>query len=273
MAQSVSQKFLNAQAADVNQVASKVQLVLGNYFNSAAYGTTITSNGDDGSGNFPASGAIDGDRTEINIGAAAGADNNVGKSSWKSSVIPNAEGTSATLTITMSQPRTINRIKLYSLASNIVSAFYMSYWNGTAWVVFVGTPGITGIFPPTVVTANPLCVMDFPDITTTQIMLTVWDVEIGGQAANVVEIEAYRLIDITSRVKAIKQTRQRDYKLVNPMAAQMEIDCINTDRFFSVSHVPTTSEIAAGFVNQELQPGVGVVVQMGFMYFRRLPNL
>lgn len=270
MSQAVSQRFLNAQAADVNQVASKVQLVLGNYFNAAAYGTSVASNGDDLSGNYPASGAIDGDRTEINIGASASADDNIGKSSWRSVSAPSS-GSPRLLTITLSQARDINRIKLYHLAANPLTSYDLEYYNGSSWVVFAATSDRVTGSQVSITTTGKLDTINFPDITATQWRLSIYGSTSG--AANVVEIEAYRLLDITSRVKAIKQTRSRDYKLVNPMAAAMEIDCINTDRFFSVSHVPTTAEAAAGFVNQELQPGVGIIVQMGFMYYGAAPEL
>ena len=113
MALPVSQTFINTSGSDVNQPVAQVHLVLGNYCSTPAYGTTVTSNGDDGSGNYPASGAIDGDRTEINIGPAAGADNNIGKSSWKSSHVPTSINPSM-LTITFSKPTTITRLKVYS---------------------------------------------------------------------------------------------------------------------------------------------------------------
>ena len=68
----VSTKFKNAQNADSNLPVSKVELLLGNYANAAAYGTTAASSGDF-SADYPASGAIDGDRTEINCGPASAA--------------------------------------------------------------------------------------------------------------------------------------------------------------------------------------------------------
>lgn len=272
MAQPVSSQFLLAQAADANSVVSKVSLILGNYCNAAAYGTTIGSSGDDASGNYPALGAIDGDRTEINIGASAAADNNVGKSSWRSSVSPaSIFPVPVTLTINFNTSRTINRLKLYHLNGHGLNSFTFQYWNGSAWVSFASTT--INATPTNILTTGKLDIINFPDITTTQIQLNIYGTAVSNDLANVVEVEAYRVLDITSRVKAIKQTRQRDYKLVNPMAAAMQVDVINTDRFFSVSHVPTTAEVAAGFVNSELQPGAGIVVQMGFNYYGPAPEL
>lgn len=271
MTQPTSQNFLNAQYAPSNFVSSKVQLILGNYFNAAAYGTTVTSNGDDASGNYPASGAIDGDRTEINIGAAASADDNIGQSSWRSASIPSI-GSPSQIVISFTQARTINRIKLYHLAGHGLSNFVISYWDGSAWIPFVCTNNNV-VAPNVIITTGTLDIIDFPDITTTKILFNVYATAVGGDKANIVEIEAYRKIDITSRIKAIKPSRNRDYKMVNPMAATMQLDCINTDRYFSVSHIPTTAEIASGFVNQELRPGIGMVVQIGFNYYGAAPEL
>src|ERR1051326_5413354 len=105
----VSAQFLAASEADVNFAASRVQLVLGNYASAPAYGSTAASSGAYSS-DYPAAGAIDGDRTEINVGPASGADNDVGKSSWRSSGVPD-NGDTVTLTITFNPSRTINRTK------------------------------------------------------------------------------------------------------------------------------------------------------------------
>lgn len=270
MSQPVSQRFLNAQFASANYVTSKVQLVLGNYFSADAYGTTIASNGDDSSGDYPAIGAIDGDRTEINIGAPASADDNIGLSSWRSAAPPSG-GSPSILTFTLAQATDINRIKLYHLSTDALTSYDLQYYNGTSWVIFAATSDRATGSQVSIVTTGKLDIINFPDITATQWRLSVYGSTSG--AANVVEIEAYRLIDITSRVKAIKPSRQRDYKLVNPMAAALQIDCINTDRYFSVSHIPTAAEAAMGFVNQELAPGIGIIVQMGFNYYASVPEM
>ncbi len=233
---SVTNAFKTAQAADANILISKVQLVLGNYASAPGYSSTASASGSDGSGNYPASGAIDGDRTEINVGAATGADNDVGLSSWRSATAPSV--TPQTLDVTFTQSRTVNRIKLYHLS-----------WNGSAYVDFASTSDLA--IGTTFVTTGTLDTIDFPDVTTTIIRLTINDTQVAADKANVVEIEIYRLLDITSRIKGISIKRQRDYKLANPLAATLQLNCINDDRFFSIDYTPTAAEIAQGFINSE----------------------
>ena len=257
----VSTKFKNAQNADSNLPVSKVELLLGNYANAAAYGTTAASSGDF-SADYPASGAIDGDRTEINCGPASAADNDIGLSSWKSSGVPD-NGDTVTLTLTFSQSRTINRIKLYHRASHGLKTYKLSYWNG-AWVDFAATSNIVAPGQTSIVTVGELDVIDFTEISTTQIKLTVTATQVSHDKAEVVEFEVYRKVDITDRVTGVKVSRSRDYKLANPMASSIQIDCENDDRFFSVSHAPTVSEVASGYVNSEISPGMGLIVQFGF---------
>jgi hypothetical protein len=144
-------------------------------------------------------------------------------------------------------------------------------WSSGTWVQFAATSDIGGagvLFT----TTGMLDVIDFPDVTTTQIRLTINHTQVTNDQANVVALEAYRKLDITSRVKSVKVSRQRDYKLANPMASSVQLDVINTDRFFSISHIPSATEVTAGFVNQELQPGVGIIVSLGFNYFGSAPE-
>jgi len=254
--------FTDAQSADVNQIATKVQLLLGNYASAAAYGTTILSSGDDASGNYPDDGAIDGDRTELNVGAASSADNDIGLSSWRSAVAPDT--TPQTLTLTFSQSRTINRVKLYHLSSHGLRTYKLSYWNGASWVDFAATSDIVTGGQVSITAVGTVDTIDFPDISTTKLLLTINHTQVGADMANVVEIEVYRLVDITSRVKSVSVDRSRDYKMAQPIASQVTVVCDNSDRFFSISHVPTAAELAAGYVNTELLPNMGLVVQLGF---------
>jgi hypothetical protein len=254
--------FTDAQNADVNQIASKVQLVLGNYASAAAYGTIVISSGDDASGNYPVAGAIDGDRTEINIGAASVADNDIGLSSWRSAVAPDT--TPQTLTLTFSQSRTINRIKLYHLFSHGLKTYKLSYWNGASWIDFAATSDIVTGGQVSITTIGTVDTVDFPDISTTKLLLTISHTQIPAEVANVVEFEVYRIVDITARVKSVSVDRSRDYKMAQPIASQVSLVLDNTDRFFSISHVPTAAEVTTGYVNAELLPSIGIVVQMGF---------
>lgn len=262
----VSDKFRNAAYSDSSAIAYQVLMYLGNYA-SAGTGATVLSSGD-ASANYPAAGAIDGDRTELNVGAASGADNDVGKSSWRSSGIPD-NGDTVTLDITFAQERTINRVKLYHLSSHGLKKYKLYYWDGAAWVLFAATDNAGG----TIASTHELDVIDFSDVTTTKVRLEVLATQVAVDAANVVELEVYRAVDISSRVRAVGTTRGRDYKLQDPIASQVSITGINTDRFFSKDYVPTAAEVAAGFVNSELRPGLGLVVKAGFDIFVGDPEL
>lgn len=287
MALSVSAAFKAAQSADVVQLAQKVMLVLGDYANSNGYSAVASSSGDDGSGNYPAAGAIDGDRTEINVGAAASADNGVGKSSWMSSGIPDS-GASVWWMVDLGQARTINRVKLYHRNGHGIKTYFIEYSaDGTNWYSLAATSDYTGggtgygeggfgdgpfgggggsAPSPTVVTTTmQLDTIDTAaDVSARYLRLTAVHTQVASEAAQIVAFEVYRKVDVTDRCLSLKVDRQRDYKLLNPLAATTELVFDNSDRFFSISHVPTASEVAAGFVNSELRPGMGLIVQTGF---------
>ena len=150
---SASPEFLAAQSADVAMPCYQINMVLSDYA-CAAQGATATSSGDDASGNYPAggtvssggivqyyTGAISGNHTELNLGAAASADDGIGLQSWKSSDNPDGTG-NVWLQIDFGQSRTFTRIKLYNLAADPLKSYVLQYWNGSSWVTFAGTPDL-----------------------------------------------------------------------------------------------------------------------------------
>ena len=257
-------EFLIAQAADSVKVAFLVEMVLGDYA-ANGNGATASSSGD-ASADYPAAGAFNSDHTEINIGSASAADNGVGRSSWKSSAAPIGDG-AVWLQSTFSTARTINRIKLYNLASDPLTSYLIQYYNGSTWVDVAGTPAPgsggygtgsygSGVYGgpgpgPGAGYTGGLDVYDFSDITTTAIRVVVYATTSAG-AAQVVELEAYRKVDITDRVTAYSVDRRKDYKFSQPIATQFTATLDNTDRFFSPFYTPTAAEVAEGFVNDEL---------------------
>lgn len=262
---SVSNFFKQAEMGLGNQPITRAYLVLGNYANAIAYGATIVASSIDGSGNYPASGAIDGDRTELNVGAASAADNNFGLSSWRSATAPDT--TPQTLTINFGSQRTINRIKLYHLLSSGLKTFKFSWSNdNSSYTDFAATSDIVSGSQVSIVTTAKLDTVDFSDVTCQYLKLTISHTKNGGDPANVVEIECYRNLDITSRVISAKTSRGRDYKFFNPIASTVELTCDNSDRFFSFNYTPTAAEVLSGFVNSELKPNMGIIVQYGFAY-------
>lgn len=255
MSQAVSAAFTAAESAAIVPLAYKVQLVLGDYCTSA-FGATATSSGADASNNFPSAGAVNGDRTELNIGAAATADNGVGLASYRSSGIPN-DGDTVYLEVDFNATRTFNRVKVYNLDGHGLDTYTIQYWDGAAWQVAATKSGGTS--------AGRVDTLDMAaDISSTKIRIVPTLTAIDDDPANIVELEVYRKVDITARVLRYTVDRQRDWKQVNPMAATCMITCDNSDRFFSMSHTPTAAEVTAGYVNAELRPQVGIIIQEGF---------
>lgn len=265
----VSDKFKTAQAADANLPVSKAQLVFGNYASFPAYASTVAASSTF-SADYPASGAIDGDRTEINVGPASGADNDIGKSSWQSSVAPDT--TPQTLAVTFLQARIINRVKLYSRFGHGCKTYALQWWDGATWQTFAATADIVAPGQVSITPTYMLDTVDFPDLTTTQVRIVVSHTQVAAENAQIVELEIYRLVDITDRVTAVSVTRSRDYKLSNPMATSITLTCSNVDRFFSLNHTPTVAELSAGFVNAELDANIGVIISLGFNYFGPAPE-
>lgn len=253
---SVSEEFTEQEQADVNKPTAQVLLVLGNYATSA-FGASASSSG--AASDYPAAGAIDGDRTELNVGPASGADNDIGQSSWRSTVAPDT--TPQTLTVDMGSSRAINRIKLYHMASHGISSYKLeSSPDNSAWTLIRKTTTQGG----DITTTHEVDVIDFDDVTCRYVRLTVTNTVIAADMANVIEVEIYRLLDVTSRVISVKTSRSRDYQLSDSLAATASIMLSNTDRYFSPDYDPTDDEISDGFVNSELKPGLGVIVKYGF---------
>lgn len=87
----VSSAFTAAIAAATNRPTAKVEIDLDNVaVDSQGSSATATSTF---SADFPAAGAIDGDRTDLNFGPASGAENGIGRSGWKGTPVVNATET------------------------------------------------------------------------------------------------------------------------------------------------------------------------------------
>lgn len=283
---STSDEFKEAEDSDSARYAALINLVLGNYA-SPSYGTTVTSSGDDASGNYPAAGIINGDHTEINIGAASGADNGIGKASWKSDVAPDGSG-NVYIDFQFTAGTRINRIKLYNYSGDPLTSyeFQINYLGpgGANSVVVAGSPdrftptgggfgtGGFGLGPfggAGVGYTGGLDVYDFSTWymanSTYKLRLVVYGTTSAGPA-HVVAVEVFRTIDITSRVIGYNVDRTRDLKLVNPLAATASLTCDNTDQFFSLEYSPTVYQTnTLGFVNTEWKDlGIDIEINEGF---------
>lgn len=256
----VSSSFTAAELADIAQVAVQVFVVRGDYA-SSALGGTATATDSDASGNFPPSGGINGDHTEINIGGPSVADNGIGLASWRSASTPSG-GSPSTYTVAFNATRTFNFVKLYNLSTDPMTAYTLQYYNGSSWVTFATYSAANRV-------NGGLDTYDFSGIGTTFTGTKIQAVITGttnSDAANIVELEVYFKDDVTSRCTSVKTDRQRDWKQVNPMAATANMVFDNSDSFFSQSYSPTAAQIAAGFFNSEIDAGLGIIVKMGFWY-------
>ena len=265
--QSCTAKFIAAEASSARAVKSQVYLILGDYSTSPL--STVASSGDY-STDYPAAGAINGDRTELNIGPAASAENGVGKAMWRSPGVPGA-GDYVFWAVDFGTPRIINRLKIYQLIGHGIN-YKVEYFSGGNWILIgaVGGGGFGdnpfGDYPygdPAGMVWGSVTT-DFPDITTTSIRITVTGTTVPLDYANIVEVEAYRLVDISSRVLSWELGRDRDFKLRSDMASSVSLVCNNTDKYFTPNYVPTAAEVTAGFVNSELRSQLGLYIKAGF---------
>jgi hypothetical protein len=261
----VSGNFLAAENADVNQPLQKVYLVLGDLFTSNA-SNAIATHGDQP--NYPALGVINGDHTELNVGPAVGSYDGVGQSSWRGTLHPPTVGVPEYLSIFFSASFTFNRIKLYHLNGHGIDKFGL-YWSNNyiqnVLIACTNNFSLVGDFSVTFNTTGTLDVIDFPDVTQAdRFYIRIEGTQVGGDYANIVEIEAYRVVDITSRVRGVQLGKGRDYKLANPIASEVTLILDNTDKYFSFDYRPSSEEIAEGFINTYLKPAVGVVIKNGF---------
>ena len=128
-----SAAFQAQESSDANKPKLAAWLYFGNYAllqTAAASGSLST--------NYPAAGAINGDRTEINIGPASGADNGVGLASWKSDGVPDtAPADSVWWSVTWPTAKYVNYLKLYQRAGHGLTEYwvdlYMDLGDGYQW--------------------------------------------------------------------------------------------------------------------------------------------
>ncbi len=278
MSKTVSARFLAAENAPANHITSRAFLISRNYANSGNGATATASS--EYSTDYPASGVIDGDRTMLSMGAAADAENGTGKSSWRSSGTTPA---SEYVTIDLGQARTFNRIKLYQQTGHGISysVYYYSADYGDWCLLYTttaGTPSTTGYGtgaygttpygdPPEVQTYYGVDCVDIGyDVTAQLIKIVGVGTEVASDYLNILEVEVYRLVDISSRFISSDTQMQQDYALQTDMVQNGTIIVDNTDRFFSPDYSPTAAEIAAGFINSELGTGLGLIVQHGYQW-------
>lgn len=271
MTLSASASFVLAENSDVRKIAAKVYIVLGNYC--PKYYSVST--GDNFSTDYLVSGAVDGDRSALNVGPASGAENDVGNGGWRSLNQP--DSTPASMSVAFGEavggvvktPRIINRIKVYHMSGHTMSQYAIFGDSSSALshdLKLATTAGYTSPGGVTIVTTGTVDTITIPDTTVYGLQIVCSDTTVLNDQAWVVELEAYRVVDVTDYVMSIQVDRSRDYKLQNPLAAAAQITFDNSDRFFSFNHTPTAAETTAGFVNAELVPNIGLEISFGYDY-------
>lgn len=261
--------FEAQREAAVNAINYRVALDLLEYANSAMGSAAVASS--EFSADWPAGGAINGDKTHINAGAPGAAENGVGGSVWQGTVVSGAGGvlgTPETLTISLGQTRKVNRLTLIFWPTDtkngnlgaIAPQDFLIEMNPDA----VGGPFTTweGLKdrnaevgkPNTVTVAGQVSdnVTDynvFEDDTLQavgQIRITFTKLQSVGVRTRVVEVEITRAVDLSEDVANINISRKKDYRLNRRLAGELNLTLRNFDRRYSPSYSPTVQELSGG---------------------------
>jgi len=284
---SVSAAFKAEEAADGNRPRLRANLFFGNY----ALLQTAASSGAY-SADFPAAGAVNGDRTEINIGAAANADNGIGQASFKSSGVPDTDpADSVWWSVTFSAAKYINSLKIYQRAGHGLTEYWVDAYFEGAWVPIAhrvaGGSGYVGSttmpagygdepygdtpygspWPPYLEGEWPLTLAEIDlgfDIFAGGIRIRAVITEVSNDYMELVAVEAYRKVDVSERVLSCDIQKKRDFRFENTLAFTADVTFSNTDKFFSSGYTPTDDEREAGFTNEDFRSGVKIDVDFGF---------
>ncbi len=283
--QTVDAEFTKEREAPVNVLGYHVEMDLLNYAASGRRASAVAST--EFSADWPAKGAIDGDRSHINAGAPGAADNGIGRSVWQGSVVSGGDGslgTPETLTITLAAVKKVNRLKLIFWPSGtkngnlgsiapadflveinpVLSGGSFSAWTGLGDrnyengkdVLAISNGQVTGF-------ADDYAVMEDPSLQTVgQIRITFTKLQSAGAKTRVVELELTRAVDLTPDITAISTKRAKDYKLNHRLASDVSLTLKNFDRKYSPSHVPASYE--TDFFNQEIKPNREIRVALGY---------
>ena len=278
--------FEALREAAVNNPTFRVAFDLGNWALTSK-GATVSST-TALSADWPASGIIDGDRTHINAGPAASADNGIGQSVWQGGTTANGAGVlpaNEDIIITLAAPTLINRITMYWWPSGTktnplpgtqakdFSVYYSTDGvNYSLWAALtdkgseIGKPG-GGTLSGGAMTGNDQDANVFEDSTgktITNIKIRITKLQAGSVNPVMVALEMCRTIDCTADVAAINRQRHKDYALNNRLAAVVNLTLRNPDRKYGPNYSPTAAELAAGYFNEELRPSLELRVFGGF---------
>lgn len=283
--QAVDTEFTAEREAPVNVVGYRAAMDLLNYAAAGRAASIVASS--TFSADWPAAGAIDGDRTHINAGAAGAADNGVGGSTWQGNIVSGGDGslgTPETLTITLGAVKKVNRLKLIFWPSGTkngnlgaiapadflveinpsLSGGVFSAWTGLVDRNFeVGKGNVPVVNGQVTGFADDYAVMQDAALQTVgQIRITFTKLQAAAVRTRVVEIELTRAVDLSADVLAIMTKRAKDYKLNHRIAAEASITLKNYDRKYSPSHTPASYE--TDYFNSEITPNREVRIAIGY---------
>ncbi len=284
---SVSAAFKAQEAADGNRPRLRANLFFGNY----ALLQTAASSGAF-SADYPAAGAVNGDRTELNIGAAATADNGIGQASFKSSGVPDTDpADSVWWSVTFAQAKYINYLKIYQRAGHGLTEYWVDAYFDGAWYPIAhrvaGGSGYVGSttmpagygdepygdtpygspWPPYLEGEWPLTLAEIDlgfEVYASALRIRAVSTEVASDYMELVAVEVYRKVDVSSRVLSCDIQKKRDFRFENTLAFTSEVKFSNSDKFFSSGYTPTDAERMAGFTNEDLRSGVKIKIDLGF---------
>lgn len=280
-----------------NAITQKCVIEVGNYALTSKGASATASS--EFSADWPASGAIDGDRTHINAGAAAVAENGIGRSVWQGNTLSlfgygaGAYGAGAYggggamsewIAIDLGQLRRVNRIKIIfwpdSTKNNNLGSIgaedFLIEKSGeplsfSAWTGLQDKCAEIGKNPTTIsagqVTGNDNDMVVFEDPTPQSlryVRMTASSLQSPGVRLRVVAIEITLAVDVTDAVMAMSRRRSKDYHLDHRTAAIMQLTLRNDAGRFNDRMTPTAAQITAGWFNNLIRPNLEVRYYAGF---------
>lgn len=283
----VSAAFTAQEASDANKPRLQAFLFFGNYalLQTAASSGAISTD-------YPAAGAVNGDRTEINVGPASGADNGIGLASFKSAGIPDtAPADSIWWSVTFPTAKFINYLKIYQRAGHGLTEYWVDVYSDGAWRPaahrVAGGSGYVGAtsyptgygdapygdepygspWPPYLEGAWPLTLAEIDlgfDVLSSGVRIRAVTTEVALDYMELVAVEVYRKVDVSNRVLSCDIQKKRDFRFENSLAFNSDIIFSNTDKFFSSGYVPTDAERIVGFTNEDVRSGAMIKVKLGY---------
>ncbi len=178
--------------------------------------------------------------------------------------------------------RKINRTRIYSypstriLTAQGIETFRVEAKMSGVWTAVDITEVRASDYQndaPLTVTASPVVSSDdatyfdvfFDEVDATGLRLIITETQTVSDFARLIAVEVFDRVEITDRVQGGNSSIQRDQYLQLDQARLLDLDCANDDRFFSPFYVPLTTQVAAGYHNDEIQSDLLIETEQGFL--------